>query len=175
MKINRAPVLTLWAAVVAEQLGYPKDTALTLGKALAGLNAQSKGQRLGIFEPADDRQEKGDGTKKQTPPLEHQTVRLMGREIPMIKTDQGFRADVGGQVIEPGAVQKYLEQKFKDNLSEVRQAMQKLANSLDPVTLNQRGFTLYEKFRPEIPDGTRGWGAAGELDVEKIQKLAEKL
>ena len=49
--INRAPVLTLWAAVVAERLGFKPDEALSLRKALAGLNAQSKGQRLGIFKP----------------------------------------------------------------------------------------------------------------------------
>ncbi len=29
--INRAPVLTLWAAVVAEQLGFDSDAALSLG------------------------------------------------------------------------------------------------------------------------------------------------
>ena len=45
--INRAPVLTLWAAVVAEELGFDADTALTLGKAVAGLNAQTKGRSLG--------------------------------------------------------------------------------------------------------------------------------
>ena len=28
--INRAPVLTLWAAVVAERLGFRRDEALTL-------------------------------------------------------------------------------------------------------------------------------------------------
>lgn len=50
--INRAPVLTLWAAVVAERLGFDPDEALTLGKAVAGLTAQSKGQRLGIFTPS---------------------------------------------------------------------------------------------------------------------------
>ena len=49
--INRAPVLTLWAAVVAERLGFKHDEALSLGTALAGLNAQSKGRRLGIFKP----------------------------------------------------------------------------------------------------------------------------
>jgi hypothetical protein len=49
-KINRAPVLTLWAAIVAERLGFDHDEALTLGRAVAGLNAQSKGKRLGIFE-----------------------------------------------------------------------------------------------------------------------------
>jgi hypothetical protein len=49
--INRTPVLTLWASVVAERLGLKRDEALSLGKALAGLNAQSKGRRLGIFKP----------------------------------------------------------------------------------------------------------------------------
>ena len=49
--INRAPVLTLWAATVAERLGFEQDEALSLGKAVAGLTAQSKGQRLGIYQP----------------------------------------------------------------------------------------------------------------------------
>ena len=44
--INRAPVLTLWAAVVAERLGFDADEALSLAKAVAGLNAQSKGSYL---------------------------------------------------------------------------------------------------------------------------------
>jgi hypothetical protein len=39
-------------AVVAERLGFKHDEALSLGKALAGLNARSKGQRLGIFHPS---------------------------------------------------------------------------------------------------------------------------
>jgi hypothetical protein len=46
--INRAPVLTRWASVAAERLGFNEDEALTLGKALAGLTAQTKGRRLGI-------------------------------------------------------------------------------------------------------------------------------
>ena len=61
MKINRAPVLTLWAKVVAEQLGYSEDEALALGKAVAGYTAQFKGRSLGIYVPketADNRKEK---------------------------------------------------------------------------------------------------------------------
>lgn len=42
IKIDRAPVLTLWAAVVAERLGFNHDEALTLGRAVARLNAHSK-------------------------------------------------------------------------------------------------------------------------------------
>lgn len=51
VRINRAPVLTLWAAVVAQRLGFDWDEALTLGRAVAGLNAYSKGVSLGQFEP----------------------------------------------------------------------------------------------------------------------------
>ena len=51
--INRAPVMTLWAAVVAERLGYARDEALTLGRAVAGMNAQAKALRLGIREPSE--------------------------------------------------------------------------------------------------------------------------
>ena len=58
ISINRAPVLTLWAAVVAERLGFHREEALTLGKALAGLNAQSKGRRLGIFKPHEEKPHK---------------------------------------------------------------------------------------------------------------------
>jgi len=172
-KINRAPVLTLWAAVVAERLGHPADTALTLGKALAGLNAQSKGQRLGIYEPSEEKQEKGDG-EKAAPKGEEKSVRLLGRQIPVQDTGDGPRAEEKGEAIDPKAVERYLKQKFKDNLPEARQAMEALAKSMDPKTLERRAFAMYEEFRPQVPEGTRGWGAYGELDLDQIQHLSEK-
>ena len=58
LSINRAPVPTLWAAVVARRLGFTEDEALTLGKALAGLNAQAKGRKLGIFKPHEEKAKK---------------------------------------------------------------------------------------------------------------------
>jgi hypothetical protein len=39
ISINRAPVLTLWAAVVAQRLGCDEDESLSLAKAGAGLHA----------------------------------------------------------------------------------------------------------------------------------------
>ena len=50
--------------------------------------------------------------------------------------------------------------------------MIELANALDPDNLAQRRFSLYEQFRPEIPEGVSGWGAKGELDLGRIRKLA---
>jgi hypothetical protein len=49
--VNWAPVLTLWAAVVAEALGFEHDEAVTLGRAVAGLSAYSKGVALGLLQP----------------------------------------------------------------------------------------------------------------------------
>jgi hypothetical protein len=56
--INRAPVLTLCATVVAQRLGFDEDEALTLGRAVAGLNAYSKGRRLGLFKPHEEKAKK---------------------------------------------------------------------------------------------------------------------
>jgi len=50
--------------------------------------------------------------------------------------------------------------------------MQALAGSMSPEELSRKAYPLYEKFWPEIPKGTRSWGAAGELDLEKIKALS---
>ena len=102
IRANRAPVLTLWAAVVAKRLGFDHSIALTLRQAMAGLSAHAKGVSLDI--------------------VEH-------------KPDQ------------------------------VRERVE-LAAAHSWADLNQRGFRLYERFRPEISTGESGWGAKGELDLE---------
>jgi hypothetical protein len=43
IRINPAPMLTLWAAVLAERLGLDRATPLTIGRAVAGLSAYAKG------------------------------------------------------------------------------------------------------------------------------------
>ncbi len=91
VSVNRAPVLTLWAAVVAERLGYDHEAALTLGKAVAGLNAQSKGRRLGIFKPTERPEE---APPKKIRPGKQLWVQLLGRSIPAIATQHGIRAVV---------------------------------------------------------------------------------
>jgi hypothetical protein len=170
IKINRAPVLTLWAAVVAERLGYDRETALTLGKAVAALNAQSKGRRLGIYEEKSE--EEKDEERKKEAAARPEFVEILGRDVPTVKTPQGLRAAVSGEPIQPASVDKYLKQKFKADLDDTTAAMQALAKAYAPGDLDRRAFGLYEKFRPQIPEGTKGWGAAGELDLDYIRSLA---
>lgn len=171
IKINRAPVLTLWAVVVAERLGYEKETALTLGKAVAALNAQAKGRRLGIYE-AKTEAEKAEDRRSEAPD-ELEFVDILGRGIPAVRTPQGLRAAIGGEVIRAESVERYLRQKFRADLDEARAAMQTLAEAHTPEELTSRAYDLYEKFRPEIPAGTRGWGAKGDLDLDFIRSLAK--
>jgi hypothetical protein len=170
IQVNRAPVLTRWATVVAERLGYDHDAALTLGKAVAGLNAQSKGRRLGIVEDATDQDH--ERRPRARKPGKPKRVPLLGRQVPAITTTQGVRATRNDQPIEPVSVRRYLKQKFGHALPDVQAAMETLAQAYPPERLAAQAYALYEKFRPAIPEGTRGWGAAGPLDLDLIRALA---
>lgn len=161
-------MLTLWAVVVAERLGFNREEALSLGKALAGLNAQSKGRRLGIFKPTPKELKR----VRERERGEEYWVDLLGRALPAVNTEQGVRAVVKSEPIEPKGVERYLESKFGDALPKVRKAMMELANAFEADELAERGFGLYEQFRPQIPEGVAGWGAKGELDLGRISKLA---
>lgn len=170
IRINRAPVLTLWAAVVAQRLGHDRDAALTLGQALAGLNAHAKGVRLGLYAPtpaeASEARHKARGAKKGVTDVE-----LLGRRIPAVETPEGLRALVKDVPASPESVERYLHSKFGDALDEIRGAMERLARSRAPADLVANGFKLYEAFRPEVPSDVRGWGAKGVLDVGQILAL----
>jgi phytoene dehydrogenase-like protein len=172
VKINRAPVLTLWATVVAERLGYDHETALTLGKAVAGLNAQSKGRRLGIFEEPKGSQEEREPKARQ--PGEQFMMSLLHRRVPVIRRDQGVRATVKGQPIDPTSVKRYLAQKFGHELADVQAAMEALAKAYSPDQLAAQAYALYEQFRPDIPEGKKGWGAVVQLELDQIRSLGEE-
>jgi hypothetical protein len=150
LTINRAPVLTLWAAVVAERLGFDRATALTLGQAVAGLSAYAKGVSLGIIEPKPELvRQRGDELAEG----ESLHVDLLGRAVPVVRTPEGLRAVSKGKPGKPAQIEKYL------------------AASQTPADLYRHGFRLYETFRPSVPAGEGGWGAKGELDLAAIRKL----
>jgi hypothetical protein len=50
IRVIRAPILTLWATVVAERFSYLPETALTLGQFVAGSSARAKARRSSISE-----------------------------------------------------------------------------------------------------------------------------
>ena len=150
-------------------LGFGHDEALSLGRAVAGLNAYSKGVSLGLFQPTpkEVKEQRRKRRKEETV-----TIDLLHRAVPAKHTDEGLRALSGESLIRPESVQKYLESKFGDGLEDVSKAMIELAKSLPPSQLAEKAYTLYVKFRPEIPPGKKGWGASGKLDLDLIRKMA---
>jgi hypothetical protein len=168
--INRAPVLTLWATTVAERLGFNQDEALSLGKAVAGLTAQSKGRHLGIYKPVPKEIKEARARKRG----EEFFVEICGRQVPAINTADGVRVVNKNKPIDAKSTERYLESKFGESLGTARAAMRELAKAFRPEQLSRNAFSLYEKFRPTIPEGVAGWGAKGKLDVDRIRSLAAK-
>jgi hypothetical protein len=92
-----------------------------------------------------------------------------------VQTEHGLRATNKDEAIDPQSVEHYLEKKFGPGLADARQALETLAQVYPPQELERRAFGLYEQFRPAIPEGVQGWGAAGELNLERIRQMAKKV
>jgi hypothetical protein len=170
--VNRAPVLTLWASVVARRCGYSEEEALTLGKAVAGLTAQSKGRRLGMYRPTSEEARKERETKRQA--MGAGSIDFMGREIPCIQVEGRTLALSGTAPIDPDSVRRYLRSKFKQHRELVEEKLTALAAAYPPDEVEQRAMDLYMAFRPQAPKGEKGWGRAGPLDLETISRLTEE-
>jgi hypothetical protein len=176
IEVNRAPVLTLWAAIVAEHLGYDRAAALTLGRAVAGLHAQAYGRALGIFQPRAEAPaaEKERARKLVGHPGDVSRIEIFGRQVPVTQTSEGIRALSGNRPIQPQQVHGYLERAFGGALELVRATLEELASSVPPEELERVAYDLYEQFRPAVDPGRRGWGQKGRLDLAKIRALARR-
>jgi hypothetical protein len=100
-------------------------------------------------------------------------IDILHRAVPAVHTPDGIRALSKDRPIAPDSVQRYLQGKFGDRLADARAAMMRLARSLPPRELAQRAYALYEAFRPAIPAGVAGWGAAGRFDLDRLASLEE--
>lgn len=163
---NRAPVMTLWATVVAERIGFKYAEALSLGRAVTYLNAQSKGHSLGLLSEQD--------TSKVPADLPNfLTVGLLGRPVPALRTPQGVRGlTLKGAAVPPATVHRYLEHAFSHHFLAARTAMQLAVRSYPVQRLKENlgrvAYTVYTAFRPQIADGRAGWGAKGTLSCATV-------
>jgi hypothetical protein len=135
---------------------------------VTGLSAYAKGMSLGFIEPRPEL------VREQSERLaEGQQLRvdLLGRAIPAVRTPEGLRAVNKGKPGNPAQIEKYLAGKFGELLNDAIHAMAELAAAYEPADHYRRGFRQYEQFRPGVAAGESGWGALGELDLTKVQKL----
>jgi hypothetical protein len=113
--INRAPVLTLWVAVVAEREGYTFEEGLSFGKFISGLFARTKGKRIGIFDDEMESEvqkaaEKGGSKNRKKRKLEEvERFEVFGMKLPGKRLENGLRPAVqNGKPIYPNVVSAYL-------------------------------------------------------------------
>jgi hypothetical protein len=74
----------------------------------------------------------------------------------------------------PFVASKYRLNRKSQQYQFYRSAMQKLAKSFKPSELAHDCYRLYERFRPSIPEGVKGWGAKGDLDLRLIERLPKQ-
>ena len=85
VQVNRAPVITLWAAVVAQRQGHSRDAALTFGKYISGMLAQSKGRSIGIYEDDSKSEEEKSEAKRNEEQAGVQRVDVFGMFVKAVK------------------------------------------------------------------------------------------
>ncbi|KAM0792783.1 hypothetical protein ACM66B_002552 [Microbotryomycetes sp. NB124-2] len=158
---NRAPVMTAWATIVAERLGFSRQEALSIAQVYTDMNASSKGVSIGVLDKS--RLEPGGGPSQPF-------VELMGRKVPVMSTRTGeWRAMAHGQTADPQQAFSYIQRNFRQQMGAVMGALRILATSFSPNELNEVGYSLYCDFRPTVQQ----WGEKGEMklvDVLGLQK-----
>ena len=177
--INRSPILTLWATVVAKKLfRLSLEEALTFGSACAANCAHAKGARLGIFGNSEDKKQESGSNVESTareasikseaePGPSKSTYTLLNQTIEANQTPVGLRAIGNGEEQDPHRIWKSLTKKLGDDLSFVLQQME-LAAEQAADDLVATAYSYYLHIRPDIPSGTKGWGAHGHLKVSKL-------
>lgn len=173
--INRAPVLTLWAATVANFL-YPDEdwtTCLGIGSSVSSLCAISKGRAIGKVQPKDESTKSEEQKKKAKRQTKDETRELEVMGFPMHIKD--------GVVVVDGkkkpANEHLLQTKYggEEEYTNVRRAMEQALQTWnnDKEELDKKAFHMYEKFRPNIASGSAGWGRKGPLNLHQVKSTIE--
>lgn len=161
--INRSPILTLWASVVAKKLYcLTLEEALTFGSAYAAECARAKGTSLGIYRDKPKAESTGDLTKGN-----FESFALMNQTIQAIRAANGLRAIGNGTEQDPHSIWKSLTKKLGHDLSFVLKKMEEAAE-LAGDNLEGSAYNYYMHVRPDIPQGTKGWGAHGYMEISKL-------
>lgn len=170
--INRAPVLQLWGAVVAQFL-YPDlgwTTCLSIGNSISTLCAISKGRSIGLIQSKEDadsserKKKKADiGTRKLT--VMGFPMQIKGEVVVVDGKPKPFKeANLKGKF---GGEEKY--GKAKTAFEESLQTWKGLETELD-----KKAFHMYEEFRPSVAGGQQGWGRKGKLELGEAQRVITK-
>ena len=164
IQINRAPVLTLWAAVVAERLGFDRPPP----------SRWARPWRASVPTPRACRSASSSrgptwcaSAATSSPRVSASMSTCSAVRCRWCGRRDGLRAVSKGKPGNPAQIEKYLAGKFGERLDDARQAMAELAAAYEPADLYRRGFRLYEQFRPAVPHWRVGLGCEGRAGSGK--------
>jgi hypothetical protein len=166
--INRAPVLQLWSACVA-QLLHPElgwDTCLSIGGAVSSFCAISKGRAIGMIEPKD-----ADGYQQSKKKQNGERVEVMGFGL-HIKDGNALISGKPKPVKEDTLRTKFGSEEYDASLVAFRKALSTWKGKEEE--LDKKAFHMYERFRPNVSGGQKGWGRKGELDLTEVANVIAK-
>lgn len=163
--VNRAPIMTAWATLVAERMHFKREEALSIASVYTEINAISKGISLGIYD-------KGKGKCLEVPTEGSQPyVELMGRRVPLYHTQSGeWRALSNGSPVPPSTAFSYISRSFRQTTASIVGALRLLSESYEPQELNSKAWSLYMEFRPSVDK----WGERSDVSCAKILDLRKK-
>ncbi|KAG5648995.1 hypothetical protein DXG03_000344 [Asterophora parasitica] len=190
--INRAPLMTGWAMIVAERLGFRREEALSIATAYTEMNAVTKGVSLGIYKNGKEQgMEAVKGGSQSyiefigrryvipstymhvsTPMLKPSPSALTATiRIPLYQTQDGqWRALSNGTPVKPSVAFSYISRAFRHTTPHIIGALRLLANSYAVEEVNRRAWSLYAEFRPEVEQ----WGGRSEVKCSTILDLRKK-
>lgn len=163
--VNRAPLMTAWATVVAERLGFRREEALSIASVYTEMNAVTKGVSLGIYQSGKERGMEAITGGSQS------YIEFMGRRIPLYQTQtQQWRALSNGSPVKPSTAFSYISRAFRQTTPYIVGALKLLADSFSAEEVNGLAWSLYAEFRPTVDQ----WGARSEVNCSTILDLRKK-
>ena len=96
---------------------------------------------------------------------------VMGFKLPL-KDDAVMLSGKPTKVKEANLISKYGGQ---ETYNKVMETMTKARFSWEGnlYDFNERAFKMYERFRPSVPKGGKGWGRKGELNIAEVEGVTQ--
>lgn len=175
--INRAPVLHLWSACVTHFLHHRLSwsSCLSAGKAISAICALSKGRSVGVFEKAEETEErKREKEERRKKMVGLEEVEVMGFRLRLTGEADERLVVMSGRTM--GGEEEGLMRKFGGMYKQVRDVMEMGLESWkgEEEELDRRAFGMYEVFRPSVKQGQGGWGKKGELKLSKVESVVKR-
>ncbi|KAJ3488378.1 hypothetical protein NLI96_g2901 [Meripilus lineatus] len=169
--VNRAPIMTAWAFVVAERMGFQREEALSIATVYTEMNAISKGVSLGIYKEGkqEGREAKKDGSQPYVDLMGRRQVIFSG-PLPRPPRQTDASLTIGTHHCLLLGSYSYIKRSLQQTTPQIIGALRLLSQTYSPSEINTQGYSLYVDFRPEVG----GWGKKGQVKCEKILSLRKQ-